>query len=261
MKKEYLTENQDWVTFYPTISTNFYIEKAGYFDERPQIHTSVTQIITLLLLPFLILQSLWFLFLLPFVFFGWGSLYINLPIRTGIQDCESAAWGFNYHDNTIWIYIGGAGNFEGGKKWVTFRMPWYYTWVRTSTLMKDGYDWFHETSKNRQKWEKDDEGVIIGSYNWVEKNKWSETYEYIDLYDNTILNATIGVSEREWRPLWFKWTSLFAKKRKTIDVNFDQEVGREKGSWKGGVLGCGYEILPNETPLQCLKRMEKERNF
>jgi hypothetical protein len=39
------------------------------------------------------------------------------------------------------------------------------------------------------------------------------------------------------------------------------EVGEEAGSWKGGVLGCGYTLLPNETPLQCLRRMEKERKF
>jgi len=28
-----------------------------------------------------------------------------------------------------------------------------------------------------------------------------------------------------------------------------------------GTLGCGYELLPNETPLECLMRMEKEREF
>jgi hypothetical protein len=40
-----------------------------------------------------------------------------------------------------------------------------------------------------------------------------------------------------------------------------KECGERKGSWKGGTLGCSYELLPNETPLDCLKRMEKERKF
>lgn len=119
----YLSEDLKWVSFYPQFNSSFYVEKAGYFDERPQVHTSVTQLIALACLP-LAFISAWFLLLIPFVFFGWGTLYINLPIKTGIQDCESAAWGFNYHDNTIWIYIGGGGNFEGGKKWKTFSMPW-----------------------------------------------------------------------------------------------------------------------------------------
>ncbi len=33
------------------------------------------------------------------------------------------------------------------------------------------------------------------------------------------------------------------------------------GSWKGGVLGCGYEMKPGETPKQTLRRMERERVF
>ena len=28
-----------------------------------------------------------------------------------------------------------------------------------------------------------------------------------------------------------------------------------------GVLGCGYELKPNEAPLTCLRRMERERRF
>jgi len=35
----------------------------------------------------------------------------------------------------------------------------------------------------------------------------------------------------------------------------------KNGSWKGGTLGCGYTLRKNETPLECLKRMEVERNF
>jgi hypothetical protein len=69
------------------------------------------------------------------------------------------------------------------------------------------------------------------------------------------------VEEREWRPRWFKWTSLFSKVKRTIDINFNDEVGERTGSWKGGTLGCGYDLLPDETPLECLRRMEKEREF
>lgn len=257
---KWLTEDYGWVTFYPKFNNSFFIEKAGYFDERPVIHTSVTQLIALIVVPTLLYYSLFALLLLPLIFFGWGILYIHLPIKTGIQDCESATWGFNYHDNKIWIYIGGGGNFEGGRKWITITMPWDLTWVRTSTWMKYGA-WFEENSKSRKNHVEDAAGVLIGGYDWLKKNKWKETHEYTDSYDNTKVNATIGVSEREWRPLAFKWTSLFSKTRKTIDVEFDKEVGKEKGSWKGGCTGCGYDMLPNETPLECLRRMEKERKF
>jgi hypothetical protein len=256
--KKYQTDNPEWVTFYPRKSTGFYVEKAGYFDERPEIHTSVTQLIMLALLPVFIYYCTWSLLLTPLLLFGWGALYIHLPIRTGIQDCDSAAWGIHYHSNKLWIYIGGAGNFQGGRKWKTITMPWDLTWVRTSTLKQDHF-WYNESQKNRLNWggKEDSEG----SYYWLEKNKWKETHSYTDSYDGTVVNATISVKEREWRPLWFQWTSLFAKKKKTIEVEFDKEVGKRKGSWKGGTLGCSYELLPTETPLECLRRMEKERDF
>jgi hypothetical protein len=249
---KYLTDDLRWVKFYPNFSSSFYVEKASYFDERPRINTSITQLLILFSLPFLAYQSLWFLLLVPLIFFGWGRLYINLPIRTGIQDCDSPAWGFNYHDNMIWIYIGGGLNFDGGRKWKTITMPHNLEWVRTSLLLKDG-TWEHETKGNRkefynEKWNNPDLVFI-------------ETHPYVDSYDNTIVNATIRVQEREWRPLWFKWTSLFAKKRRTIEIEFDKEVGKRKGGWKGGTLGCGYELLPDETPYECLKRMEQEREF
>jgi hypothetical protein len=54
---------------------------------------------------------------------------------------------------------------------------------------------------------------------------------------------------------------LFSKISTDIDVNFDKEVGKKKGSWKGGVTGCGYKMRKSESPLECLRRMEKERKF
>lgn len=254
---KYLTEDSlKWVSFYPQFNTSLYVEKAGYFDERPIVHTSVTQMAMLFLLPILAYFSLWALLLLPFLFFGWGKLRINLPIHTGIQDCDSAAWGFHYHDNIAWFYIGGGGNMEGGKKWKTVHMPWEMDWVRTSTVLKNG-DWFHETKGNRKKWD----GNEYGSYEWLKENQWQETHPYIDKYDGTVVNATISIEEREWRPRGAKWTSLFADTRKEIKIEFDQEVGKQKGSWKGGTVGCGYDLLPNETPLECLKRMERDRKL
>lgn len=251
----YLTEDSKWVSFYPKFNSSFFVEKAGYFDERPQIHTSLTQVIVLLCLP-LVFFSAWFLLLIPFVFFGWGKLYINLPIKTGIQDCESAAWGFSYHNNTIWIYIGGGSNFEGGKKWKTFSMPWEYDWVRTSTYLRDD-TWFDETNKKRVSWK--NEGY--GTQKWLRENKWTKTLPFIDKYDDTTVNATISVTAREWRPRAFRWTSLFSRTKKQIDIEFDKEVGRGKGSYKGGTLGCSYEMREGESPIQCLKRMEEERIF
>lgn len=261
--RNYMTEDPGWVSFYPKLTSGFFIEKAGYFDERPQIHTSITQLLVLILMPFLLIQSIWFLAVIPFLLFGYGTLYINLPIRTGIQDCDSAAWGLHYHDHTLWLYTGGAGNFEGGRKWKTIEMPWSYTWVRTSTKMRRPIKsyWYDETHRNRQTWEEDKDGTRVGSHEWLKLNRWQAVYPFTDKYDGTVVNATVSIVEREWRPIWFKWTKLFAKTARSIEVEFDKEVGEGKGGWKGGCVGCGYELKDGETAYQSLKRMEAERVF
>ena len=46
-----------------------------------------------------------------------------------------------------------------------------------------------------------------------------------------------------------------------IEIEFDKEVGKKKGSWKGGCIGCSYDLKPGETAEECLKRMGKEREF
>ena len=53
----------------------------------------------------------------------------------------------------------------------------------------------------------------------------------------------------------FKFLRLFTKEqRSTMDIQFNKQVGYEKNSWKGGTLGHGIEMMPNETPLQAFVR-------
>lgn len=120
-----------------------------------------------------------------------------------------------------------------------------WKWHRTSVLLKDG-TWLHDLEGNR---------IEIREQG---QEFWSETHPYRNVTQNgreQLCNATIQVWEREWR-----WNGV-SKIDKDIDVSFDKELGREAGSWKGGVVGCSYEIKEGETPLQTLRRMEKERQF
>lgn len=69
--------------------------------------------------------------------------------------------------------------------------------------------------------------------------------------------ATIQREERLWTRFWIPWRKL----SRSIDVQFSDEVGEETGSWKGGTIGCGYELKSGELPMECLRRMELERKF
>lgn len=71
------------------------------------------------------------------------------------------------------------------------------------------------------------------------------------------VDATIHVERRRWK---LRYLPIY-RVRHCIDVAFSEEVGDERGSWKGGTVGCGYDLRPDETARECLKRMERERKF
>jgi hypothetical protein len=182
---------------------------------------------------------------------GFVTIYLHLPFKSGIDDCEYPEYGFYWYGDpghhSLW--------FCWGMKKYSFYMPWSSEWVRTSALRIDG-KWEHETRGDKGK-------------DFWDNEKWKDIlyvkqYPYIyTLKGGTVQNrtATIRVEEREWRWKWFTWLPLTKRVKKTISVDFDAEVGEETGSWKGGCTGCGYNMLKGETPVATLRRMEKERKF
>jgi hypothetical protein len=247
-KNYYFRSN--WLEFYPKFSApKFEIEKAGHFDERPMIMFNASYLLLFVSIPLMITYSVPAYLFVPIVLLqlivGWGRAYLHLPIKTGIDGCDSPSWGFYYHASSLVICK--------GKKKKFIHMPWDYSWIRTSYLKFDG-SWLNETKdKTIDHWQDQYKTIIF---------KEQHPFTYV-LPNQEIqrCTATIGVSEREWRPRWFKWTKLFAKVRKSIDIDFSEEIGSRAGSWKGGVTGCSWNMKPLESPLQTLRRMQRERSF
>ena len=250
----------EWFEFHPLKwGVNTTLEKAGYFDERPQLDFHVSQLLAIPLTVILVFNFFWWLLLFTLVIsvVGIGKIYLNLPFKTGINECESPRWGFYiyYHgflsETNLIISM--------GKKSKYISFPWNLEWYRTSYLESWGPNqpmiWLTETKGNRKDyWD---------SEKWKDK-LWSETHPYTYVLNSGEIQerqATIKVEEREWRRRWLMWTPLFNQVIRSISVEFDKEVGEKTGTWKGGTLGCGWDLKPNETPYECLKRMEKERKF
>ena len=132
--------------------------------------------------------------------------------------------------------------------------PWDWTFIRRTFLRPDGSVFFHEER---------------GRTNHEERAKRlrevSETYPYHYLLlpsgEVQARTATIYGLEMEWRMRWFQWLPWPAKIRRSIEIEFDDELGESSGGWKGGCIGCGYEWRDGETMLQSLRRMERERRF
>lgn len=249
-------ESPEWFSFYPKRSYfKFQVDSHGYFDPRPEVSSNVTSIIviSILLYSLMFLSVSWFhLLIVPFLFFGWGDFYFHLPFDTGMERAESPSYGFYmYHIDPA----PGKVNFPTCFIWQwnsynSWDMPWAYTHIRHSILLKD-MTWEHSTKENKK---------FFFEEQWKNKQYVVE-YDFTDKSDNSIIPTKVYVEKREWRQHWLKWTDAFAKIVKSIDVEFSKEVGSRKGSWKGGTVGCGYPMKKGETALECIKRMEQERTF
>ncbi len=238
------------IKFYPKFGlVNIRYSPWGYFDERPQISIQLTTIIAIIGLCFYP-SFLW----TPFFVWGWGNLYISLPFfLSGKDECDHPDYGYYFYatdsliPESFWLCYGG----DMGKM---FELPWALTWYKTSVLKKDS-TWEHETreDKNKNFWENKWKDIIL--YN---------TYPYIYTLNNgSVQNriATVHTVQREWRWKWFMYLPWPNFKRRVIEIDFDEGIGEKVGSWKGGCTGCSYDLKKDETPEQCLKRMENERRF
>ncbi len=160
------------------------------------------------------------------------------------------SWGLYYSDAAfVWCW----GDFIK-----FFHMPWGYDHIRVDVMRPDGswvpsvpsYDEGKVNKKTGMVMEPD--GRWVGTFDYRYTLKSGEVQERV---------ATVYVERREWRQKWLKWTSLFAKVRKSIDYTFSDEVGERSGSWKGGCISSGAEMRKGETPEQTFRRMERERVF
>lgn len=127
---------------------------------------------------------------------------------------------------------------------------------------RKSYDWpwdLHTLAYEKQM----PDGSWADVFNW-DAEHYRETHPYTyTLRNGTVQNRTATVSKRRhvlcrraFKAIgWPKWF------RESIDVEFDDEVGERSGSWKGGTIGCSYDLRPGETMLSALRRMEQERKF
>lgn len=272
MKQVY---KNDWISVYKGLDrASIKIGPASYFDDRAHISFTPT-----ILLPFigLIITGLtwWSLIWLPFFIYGYGHLYVDIPIRSGIDECDPPQYGFYWYGDGPWYRLNAFVRCWKDKTKHHY-MPWSWEWSRTSKMKYDG-TWMHDTKKSRTDFYKQE----------IKDQIWHETYPYTYVLKNGKIQqrfATVCVEEREWKWRLFQWLPFPKMVRKTINVDFSYggpiereilfekighpikqnhsgEVGERAGDWKGGTLGCSYLMKGGETPLDTLRRMEREREF
>ena len=223
-----------WGYFAPRVAFKLLLNRGTYFDQRYAIHFA----------------------------FGWGEFMVRLPFKTRLKEgCDMPQYGIAIHAATFWLHKGGwydesIGQVQDRNQWWTWDLPffsyifdghWIYSkkaeWVQMRFKHKDG----RPESRMLDEFRKADALNYVYPYTYKLKNgtvqeRW----------------ATCTIERRKWHRKWFPFLT---KESTVIDIEFSDEVGERSGSWKGGTVGCTYELKPDETVYECLKRMESERNF
>lgn len=84
-----------------------------------------------------------------------------------------------------------------------------------------------------------------------------EEHEFVD-FDREVIKVTCHKCYIRWDKGegWFKWLSNFIpyKERVSVEFRFHSEVGRRKGSWKGGITGTSITSSKEESMKSALDR-------
>ena len=60
---------------------------------------------------------------------------------------------------------------------------------------------------------------------------------------------------------WLRFAHALYPWRYSIDITFDREMGSERGSWKGGTVGCSAYVKSGETIKDALERRLAKQSF
>jgi hypothetical protein len=210
-------------------------------------------------------RGILFHFVIPFLL----SVYLTLHIPW--IRAKERRFGFCVYDTALWVYIfnqcwGGGSNRsqEWYQRYYAINFPWQYDWFSTEVLEhKANLPGLQKTLFIEKRGERRKDAFAAMREGDPIKNAATEIYDYTYvLKSGKVQNrkANVYVSRMTWLMRWYP-VLPFKKVRTCIEISFSDEVGEKTGSWKGGCVGCGYEMKPGETPLETLRRMERERKF
>lgn len=181
----------------------------------------------------------------------WDAATIERLGRNWYWDVEVREYGFSYSDGFLQISYGiHPGDSSRDQSWCK-HLPWtQWQHVRHSLYGLDGEHFW--TEPKGSKWD---------AYRDAKEACPVVKFAFQD-FDGTELIATTRIEEREWHfgTGWFRWLSWFrpAKIRRSLDIEFSDETGPEKGSWKGGTIGTGTDMKPGELHEAAFRRYCEE---
>ncbi|EKS26700.1 Uncharacterised protein [Afipia felis] len=180
---------------------------------------------------------------------GWDAATVERLGRDFYWSYDVRSYGFTLSDGHLVVHFGRNGgrmmDSRLRQQWSCF-LPWTQ-WRQIAHRIYNA-DGTLEGEVAKMKW--DDRCVVI--------DRATKARFLIEDYDGETIEATTYAEEREWRlgTGWFRWIGFLLpkKRRRALNLEFAREVGPEKGSWKGGLIGTGFEMRDDETHEHAFRR-------
>lgn len=183
----------------------------------------------------------------------WDAATVARMGRNWYDEVFPREYGFTVSDGTVHVHYGPQTHDSISTRSKVLWIPWkQLRHVRFSLYGLQGeHVW---TQRDRR----DIRGMeAFEAQRQAEAECPKAVFEFDD-YDGKRIRATTHIEEREWRhgTGWCKWLSLFRRPKigRSLHIEFSEEVGPEKGSWKGGTLGHGIDMLPGELHEAAFRR-------
>ena len=171
--------------------------------------------------------------------------------KPGYWDSHAREYGFTAVEGSLhWHYGPQTHDSETTKVKV-----WFYPWRDHRCIRHSLYDLEGELFATLPEW---------GSrhkHGWTVRNAIEEVapvakFDFKD-FDGEQITATCKIEEREWRRGKGIFRLLYIGRntvRRSLDLQFSAEVGKRKGSWKGGTIGHSIDMLPGELHEAAFRR-------
>ena len=141
------------------------------------------------------------------------------------------------------------------KRGIYIKAPWYVTRDKTRWEAADGR-FLMERKVNP----KNDRGFrLLTIREWPEARKYVRRFTYTTRYGD-MQTATLTAYRERVREVfhWLRWLPFAGLDGDGLIIEFTEEMGSERDSWKGGVIGTSQTMLPGETVAQSIDRFLAE---
>lgn len=168
----------------------------------------------------------------------------------GYRDYYRREYGFSTFGGALHYYYGEQTHEWPGCKSGIWRFPWHeYNQIRHSIYDIDG-EHFADMPRGR----------------WTQNHSRAEDalkqacpivkFNFAD-FDGEEIIATCRIEEWEWTRGKGLFRLIFLGRNRvlrSLDLQFSAEVGKRKGSWKGGTTGYSIDMLPDENIESAFRR-------